>query len=153
MRTLSILFAATCFAACAEETRPPGATAMVPVFEQKKIERASLRDIKGDVKVKRAAGDEWIAATERLALMDNDKVRTAKGASASVRFNNGSTLALGEDALVSIAEGRPKPGEDVSDVTVLKGRVDAELDETARQSLSVSTPAAVIRAGRELVFQ
>jgi hypothetical protein len=112
-----------------------------------------LRELKGDVKVKRAAGDDWIAAADQMELQENDKVRTAQGAAAQVRFTNGSSVSLGEDALISIAESRPKPGKDLADVTVLKGRVDAELDEAARQSLSVATPAAMVRAGRELVFQ
>ncbi len=136
-------------AACAGP--PPSQAPSAP--DDAKAARATLRELKGDVKVKRAAGDEWIAAAEQMELLENDKVRTAQGASASVRFNNGSSLSLGEDALISIAESRPRPGKDPADVTVFKGRVDAELDEAARQSLSVSTPSAMIRAGRELVFQ
>jgi hypothetical protein len=88
-----------------------------------------------------------------MELSENDKLRTAQGAAAVVRFSNGSSVSLGEDALISIAESRPKPGKESTDVTVLKGRIDGELDEAARQSLSVSTPSAMVRAGRELVFQ
>ncbi len=130
---------------------PEAAPAAVP--REHKPPRATLRELKGDVKVKRAAGDEWISAADQMELSENDKLRTAQGASAVVRFSNGSQVSLGEDALISIAESRPRPGKEAADLTVLKGRVDAELDEAARQSLSVSTPAAMVRAGRELVFQ
>ncbi|MBF5044473.1 FecR domain-containing protein [Aggregicoccus sp. 17bor-14] len=115
--------------------------------------RAHLRSVKGGVLLKRAAGDEWVSAQEGQALYENDKVRTVAGASALVAFVNGSELSLGESALVGIAETRPAPGRDRSDVTVLRGRVDAELQDPERQSLTVSTPAATVKAGREIVFQ
>jgi len=114
--------------------------------------RAHLRDLKGSVKVKRAAGDDWVDATAETPLFENDKVKTGPDSSAFVAFSNGSHVALGEEALVSIAETSPRPGLDRTDVTVLQGRIDAELDD-AKQSLSVSTPSATVRAGREIVFQ
>ena len=115
--------------------------------------KARLGRLVGTVLVKRAAGDDWITAVDRMDLYENDKVRTASGASALVEFANGSFMTLGEDALVAIAETRPRPGVDRTDVTVLKGRVDAELDDASKKSLSVSTPSATVRAGREIVFQ
>lgn len=115
--------------------------------------RATLGTITGEVTVKRAAGDEWIAAREAMELFENDKLRTARGASAQLRFVSGSVLTVGEDALVGIAELRPKPGVDASDLTVLKGRIDAELADPRSQSLVVTTPSATVRAGREIVFQ
>jgi len=103
--------------------------------------------------IKRAAGDEWVSAQEGQPLFENDKVRTAAGGQVKVAFVNGSELGLGESALVGIAETRPLPGRDRTDVTVVRGRVDAELQDPARQSLSVGTPAATVKAGREIVFQ
>lgn len=115
--------------------------------------KAKLKQLLGTVLVKRAAGDDWIAAVDQMDLYENDKVRTVAGASALVEFANGTFVKLGEDALIAIAETRPRPGTDRTDVTVLKGRVAAELDDTTKKSLSVSTPAATVRAGREIVFQ
>lgn len=115
--------------------------------------RAQLKGLQGDVKVKRAAGDEWLPAQEGMALFENDKVRTVAGAGAQVVFVQGSVVNLGEDALIGIAETRPRPGQERTDLTVLRGRVDAELKDPTRQSLSVTTPAATVRAGREIVFQ
>jgi hypothetical protein len=117
------------------------------------VRRAQLKGLQGDVKVKRAAGDEWLPAQEGMPLFENDKVRTVAGAGAQIIFANGSAVSLGEDALIGIAETRPKPGQERTDLTVLRGRVDAELEDPAKQSLSVTTPAATVRAGREIVFQ
>jgi hypothetical protein len=134
----------------AEEKQPPAPplpTARVPE------PRAHLKEVRGDVKLKRATGDEWLTALEGMPLFENDKVRTAAGASARVTFTNGSTVNLGQDALIGIAETRPRPGMERTDLTVLKGRVDAALDAPATQSLSVSTPSTTVQAGREIVFR
>ena len=60
---------------------------------------------------------------------------------------------LAQDTLLGIAETRAAPGRPQADVTVLRGAVDATLDRPANQSLTVGTPAATVRAGREIVFQ
>ncbi len=126
---------------------PPPAPARAPE------PRAQLKEVRGDVKLKRATGDEWLPAREGLSLFENDKVRTAAGASARVLFPNGSLVNLGEDALIGIAETHSRPGQERTDLTVLKGQVDAALETPSTQSLSVSTPAATVRAGREIVFR
>ena len=133
--------------ACTVEEIPPGQAAA-----SEEIKAVLVRP-SGDVKIKRSAGDDWISAAEGAPLYENDKVRTAKGAAVGLRFTSGSQLALGEDALIGIAEGRAHPGADRTDVTVLRGKVDAELQDAVKQSLSVGTPAATVRAGREIVFQ
>lgn len=142
--------AALLWAACtAEDTAPPtAAAASSPV----RSPRATLKQVSGTVMVKRAAGDDWLPARDGIELFENDKVRTAAGATALLDFG-GSEVEVGEDALVAIAETRPRPGKDRTDLTVLKGKIDAELDDASRDSLSVSTPAATVRAGREIVFQ
>jgi hypothetical protein len=103
--------------------------------------------------VKRAAGDDWARGTDGMALFEDDKVRTSGRAVAQVDFVNGATVSLSADALVGISQTHPRAGEDRTDVTVLRGHVDAELANAAKQSLSVTTPAATVRAGREIVFQ
>lgn len=112
-----------------------------------------LATFTGEVSVKREAGDEWFAGAERMDLFENDKVRTARSATAQVRFGNGSTVTMAEDALIAIAETRSVPGRGRTDLTVVRGRIDAELENSATDSLSVATPTAVVRAGREIVFQ
>ena len=115
--------------------------------------RATLQQLKGTVSVKRAAADDWTGAAEGMPLGENDTVRTGTGATALVRFPNGSSVVMGEDALIGIAETRGSPGRDRTDLTVKRGTVDATLDRPATQDLSVGTPAATVRAGREIVFQ
>ena len=88
-----------------------------------------------------------------MPLFDNDKVRTSRRASAQILFTTGSVLAMDEDALLGIAEERPTPTDQGADVTVLRGRIDAKLPDPSTQSITVTTPSATVRAGREIVFQ
>jgi len=111
-----------------------------------------LTHLSGKVLVKRSNGDDWIDAVEAMDLRENDKVRTAAGASAAIDFATGGTVSLGEDALIAIAETRVRPGFERSDVTVLRGRVDAELPDK-NQSILVTTPHVTVRAGRKIEFQ
>ncbi|XXF76396.1 FecR domain-containing protein [Myxococcaceae bacterium GXIMD 01537] len=144
--SLSLVLAALALGCNANEPPPAATPRPAPP-------RAHLKTIQGDVKVKRAASDEWQPAQEGLPLFENDKVRTVAGANAQLVFAHGGTVNLGEDALIGIAETRPRTGLERTDLTVLKGRVDAELEAPSTQSLSVTTPAATVRAGREIVFQ
>lgn len=132
--------------ACSESNVRAAAPASGP-------QRAIVRGVTGNVKVKRSSGDVWVSATNELPLFENDKLSTASGASAEVIFVNGSSLTVGEDALIAIAETRPAIGRDKTDVTVLKGQINAALKDATRQSLTVSTPTATVRSGREIVFQ
>jgi len=115
--------------------------------------RATLQQLKGSVSVKRGAADDWTLASEGMALLENDTVRTGARASALLRFPNGSSVLVGEDALIGIAETQGAPGRDRTDLTVRRGTVDATLDRPATQDLTVGTPSATVRAGREIVFQ
>ena len=144
------LFVAT---SCKGDEAPASAATPAKAAEEVATPRAQLASFSGEVAIKRAAGDAWTQATGGMSLFENDKVRTARGARAEIRFVSGSTLAVGEDALVGIAEARPPPGQHPADITVLKGRIDAELSDSQTQSLTVSTPGATVRAGREIVFQ
>jgi hypothetical protein len=114
--------------------------------------RALLQHLNGKVSVKRAAADDWTAASEGMALLENDTVQTGARASALVRFPNGSSVLVGEEALIGIAE-TGGAGRDRTDLTVKRGSIDATLEAPATQDLSVGTPAATVRGGREIVFQ
>jgi len=131
---------------CAEGVPPPEESGGPPA-------PARLTHVRGKVLVKRSNGDDWIGAVEAMDLRENDKIRTSAGGSAIVQFATGGTVAVGEDALVAIAETRTRPGLERSDLTVIHGQVNAELPDAKHQSLSVTTPSATVRAGREIVFQ
>jgi hypothetical protein len=145
-----MLLAAATAAACSDRG---GEGARTPAGADLRQARATLIALRGAVTVKRAAGDAWTAAAEGMDLFENDTLRTARGASAQVRFESGPAMTVSEDALVGIAEPRARPGADPSDVTVLKGRIDAELADPQTHSLVIATPSAIVRAGREIVFQ
>jgi len=136
-----------CAPACRRDARAP------PAPVPKQPIRATLAQVKGAVSVKRAAGDEWQAAANGTLLYDDDKLRTERGSSAELRFPSGTVVVVSEDTLLNVAETRAAPGRPQADVTVLRGAVDATLDRPANQSLTVGTPAATVRAGREIVFQ
>jgi hypothetical protein len=139
--------------ACSSQPGPQQAPAVQQVAQPAPAVRATLERISGEVMVKRATADAWLGAQPQMTLFENDKVRTARGASVSIHFVSGSVLAMGEDALVGIAEAQPTPAAQPADVTVLRGRIDATLSDPTTQSLTVTTPSATVRAGREIVFQ
>jgi hypothetical protein len=113
--------------------------------------RATLKKVKGTVTVKRLAADDWSTAVEDMVLNDSDKVRTGPGATAQLVFINGSIVGISEDALIGLVPGTTQHPSH-ADLTVLQGRVDAQVSGTEK-SLSVSTPTATIHAGREIVFR
>ncbi len=136
-----------CAPACRRDAKAPPAPA------PKQSVRATVAQVTGSVSVKRAAGDEWQTAVNGTVLYDDDKLRTERGSSAELRFPSGTVVVVSEDTLLNVAETRAAPGRAQADVTVLRGTVDATLDRPANQSLTVGTPAATVRAGREIVFQ
>ena len=147
---LALALSASPLGCTADEKAPAPASSARPA----PAPRAHLRSLQGAVQVKRAAADDWSPAQEDLPLFENDKVRTEAGARADLVFaSDGGTVHLGADSLIGIAETRLRPGQQRTDLTVLRGRIDAELERPAAQSLSVTTPAATIQAGREIVFQ
>jgi len=137
-----------CAPACRRDAQAPPAPPA-----PKQSARATLVQMKGAVSVKRATGDEWLGAVNGTVLYDDDKLRTERGGSAELHFPSGTVVVVSEDTLLGIAETRAAPGRPQADVTVLRGAVDATLDRPANQSLTVGTPAATVRAGREIVFQ
>jgi hypothetical protein len=144
---MAVCLSLLCAPACRREGgAPPPPAPPLPV-------RATLGQVKGSVSIKRAAGDEWVAASAGTVVHDDDKLRTGSGASAELRFPSGTVVSVSEDTLLGISETRGVPGRGQTDVTLLRGAVDATLDRPANQSLTVGTPAATVRAGREIVFQ
>ena len=105
-----VLALSTLGGGCPAEDKPPPPLQHAPAAPVP-VRRAQLKGLHGDVKVKRAAGDDWLPAQEDMPLFENDKVRTVAGAGAQVVFTQGSMVSLGEDALISIAEARREAQE------------------------------------------
>ncbi len=123
-----------------------------PPVPKEFVRHATLQQLTGDVKVKRRDGEEWVRATEQMELTQDDKVRTLGGATATIEFDEGSTIALSEDSLVLISDLSGEKAQRAG-VLLLEGRLDAEVDRTRSADFTVRTPAAAARATREIVFQ
>ena len=81
------------------------------------VRRAQLKGLQGDVKVKRAAGDEWLPAQEGMALFENDKVRTvAAGVVTESDWREGSSNSASTRPRKTVRSVRSSPG---------RGRVSA----------------------------
>jgi hypothetical protein len=113
----------------------------------------------GDVRVKRADSDEWTPASGGMPLQAEDKIRTLAQSSATVTFESGSTLAISENSLLTIA------GPASSGVRLEQGAVDVDwprqpgagrapdADGGTQGDFVVETRAARARVSREIVFQ
>jgi len=134
---------------CADPLPAPAA----PHADQAPPARATVSALRGPVSVKRAAGDEWRKASVGMRLYADDKIATGAEGTATLTFEAGGSLELEENALVGLSEPRALHQLRATDVTVHRGRVEATLLRPDAQTLSLETPAAVITAGREVVFQ
>ena len=73
------------------------------------IETARFAMIDGEVQVQRAGTLEWVPATRTLALRADDLVRTGSGATAEIRFADGTLFKVRPDSLIQIEEITPNP--------------------------------------------
>ena len=72
---MAVCLSLLCASACRRDGgSPPPPAPPLPV-------RATLGQVKGSVSIKRAAGDDWVAASAGTVLHDDDKLRTGSGAS------------------------------------------------------------------------
>jgi hypothetical protein len=147
---LASFFAAGCSQGSRESPRPQ------PQRAESRV--AVLSALSGDVRVKRADADEWVAAASGMALRAEDRMRTLARASATVTFESGSTLEVAESSLVTIA------GPAASGVRLEKGAVDVDWPQAPRAGAGrpdgaapaefvVETRTARARVSREVVFQ
>ena len=102
--------------------------------------------------MKRADSDEWLPVAMGATLSREDKIRTSKGAAAVILFDEGTELAIDEGSMVAISD-LPAEAPRKGGITLLRGKVDAEVDRNRSSDFSVKTPAAVARATKEIVFQ
>lgn len=113
---------------------------------------AALGAVSGDVRLRRPDSAEWAPAAAGTPLGPGDRIRTVAGASAQVVLEDGSTLAVSENSLVSL-------GGEAAGVRLEQGAVDVDWSPAARPDggppadLVVETGAARTRVSREIVFQ
>ena len=71
------------------------------------IEAARFSTIDGTVQLRRVGRLEWVPATQGEVLRADDEVRTGPGASAEIRFADGTLFKVRPDTLVQIEEVVP----------------------------------------------
>jgi hypothetical protein len=155
-RLLPIVLIAAGLLACSDpapDPQPPDAAGPGPVERT-----ASLSDLQGEVRVKRAGAPEWQAASEGMLLAIDDKVRTQRNSFATIRFEEGGVMRLEPESLVAVTDLTVERRDQVrrSTFTLMEGRVEAELDSLTKEGseFKIKTPTAqtsVVR--REVAFQ
>jgi hypothetical protein len=105
---------------------------------------ARLSGVAGAVEILRGGGVDWQRIRTGIELFDDDRLRTYKGATATLAFPNGSSLRVDEESLISLGALSLGGG-----ITVERGTVQGEL----LPGLKVRTPAAEAEATRDLVIQ
>jgi len=115
-----------------------------PDERQKEVALVSL--LRGTVEVLRGSGVDWRPLVLDARLYDDDRVRTYKGASATLTFTGGSSLRIDEESLIALGAIAQGGG-----VFVEKGTVEGEL----QAGLKVKTPAleAESVSVRDIVIQ
>jgi hypothetical protein len=112
---------------------------------------ARFTAIEGSVKVKHVGTFEWIDATERTLLRQNDLVRTGAGSSAKVTFFDGTTVNVRPDSLITIEESFEDPSTRRRRVAldITSGEVNFETGQrnVRASSTEFSTPTIRVRQG------
>jgi hypothetical protein len=121
--------------------RSPGAS-----NEEARSRVATITDLSGSVQVLRNGNSDWNAVERGNSLFDDDRLRTFKGANASLSFANGSSLKIDEESLISLGEMSAGGG-----VIVERGTVEGQL----QPGMKVRTPAleAESTKPRDIFFQ
>jgi len=114
--------------------------------------------IEGSVEVKRAGSMEWMSGKKDMPLHTDDKVRTLKESFATIQFEQGGTLRIGPETLVSVTHLQFEPREKYRRYafTLMEGKIEAELDaqDNPKSEFKVVTPSAeAVLMKREVGFQ
>ena len=108
---------------------------------------AGFEEIEGSVQVKKAGTLEWIPATKRMALNQDDRVRTGSGAGAAIHLTSGIVYRMRADSLMTIEGGSVDPGTKRPVVTAAlqSGGVNFS---TGGASTTIATPVSRTTAGQ-----
>jgi hypothetical protein len=102
---------------------------------------ARINAVSGAVDILRTGAVDWVRAGGREDLFEDDRVRTFKTAWAQLAFDEGSSLRVDEESLITLGGG----------ITVERGSVAGEL----QAGLHLKTPSleAESVAPRDIVFR
>jgi hypothetical protein len=107
---------------------------------------ATLASLNGSAEVLRGGAADWSPLQPGAEFFDEDRVRTFKGARASLSFPGGSSLRVEEESLISLGAISLGGG-----IVVERGTVEGEL----QPGLKVKTPSleAETVSKRDIVIQ
>jgi hypothetical protein len=102
---------------------------------------ARISSLAGTVDVLRGGAVDWARASAGESLFEDDRVRTFKTASAQLTFDDGSSLRVDEESLITLGGG----------ITVERGSVAGEL----QAGLRLKTPSLEAESvpPRDIVFR
>ncbi len=108
---------------------------------------ATIKNIKGNVLIKQK--DIYLKSTSGLRLSNDNIIITKKGSSADIIFDEGSTLALGENSFLSINKYVFKPLKNNYDfdLTLKKGVVvfkSGKIGKLSPKSFKMRFPKGII---------
>jgi len=122
------------------------------------IETARFAMIDGEVQVQRAGTLEWIPATRALVLRADDLVRTGSGATAEIRFADGTLFKVRPASLIQIEQIAPNPvpvsirseaGKSAASVPRIVHRVNPEYPPEAKADKAEGVFVIEIQIGRD----
>lgn len=114
--------------------------------------RATLVAVHGEVKLKRAAANEYAPAARGTALAVADLLQTGAGGHATLLFDDGTTAVMTPRSLVSIEPAAIAGGAGA--LHIQRGRVELDIVARGDEQFRVNTPEA--QAGvpaREIMVQ
>jgi hypothetical protein len=106
-----------------------------------RVRAAMVRGLGGKVELLRGNSADWVALSDGVALFEDDRMRTFKGAWAQLVFDGGSALRVSEESLIAFGGG----------VTLERGTVEGELAGGLR--LKTPTMEAETVAARDIGFR
>lgn len=113
---------------------------------------ARFASVEGKVEVKRAGQLEWVPAAQVPVLRQSDLVRTGSGATAEIRFSDGSVFNVRPDSLITIEESTQNPVSRAQRVALSIQSGEANFQTPARTvpgSTTISTPTVRTQAERD----
>lgn len=130
---LAVAAAAIVVACRRSEAPPPARPASL---------RATLVAVHGEVRLKRAAANEFVPAPPGTALSVDDSLQTGAGGHATLLFDDGTTAVLTPRSLVSIEPAATAGG--LGALQIRRGRVDLDIVAHGDEQFRVNTPEAQV---------
>ena len=106
----------------------------------------SLKNISGEIEIKRAGQEEWINATKDIELQDGDLIATGFSSSVLLHFPDGSTAQLNEITQLKVESLFTEDGKPRTDLRLRTGGLKANISKVPQveSDFKVTTPVSTI---------